>query len=47
MKKLILKISLIKLFILLVAILILSSCTSTRYGCPVNAQNGFGHGRIR
>jgi hypothetical protein len=47
MKKLIIKLAVIKLSILLVAILILSSCRSTRTGCPVNAQNGFGHGRIR
>ena len=47
MKKFILKITLIKLAVLLTAILILSSCRSTKYGCPVNAQNGFGHGRMR
>jgi hypothetical protein len=47
MKKFILKISLIKLAVLLTAILILSSCYSGRTGCPVNAQRGFGPGRMR
>ena len=45
MKKLFLKITLIKLLILFIAILTLSSCGTPRYGCPVNAQHGFGPGR--
>ena len=28
-------------------ILFTSGCYSGRVGCPVNAQRGFGHGRIR
>jgi predicted small secreted protein len=47
MKKFIIKLAVIKLSILLTAILILSSCHSTKYGCPVNAQRGFGPGRMR
>ena len=34
MKKFILKLTLIKLAILLIAVLILSSCGTTRNGCP-------------
>ena len=45
MKKFIVKISIIKLAILLTLIVILASCGGPRYGCP--AQYGFGPGRMR
>jgi len=35
------------LSVLVIAILFLASCQTTRYGCPVNAQRGFGPGRMR
>jgi hypothetical protein len=31
--------------ILVITILFLTSCGGTRYGCPINAQHGFGPGR--
>jgi hypothetical protein len=48
MKKLILQITAIKLAILLTAMIVIaSSCSTPRYGCPVNASHGFGPGRMR
>ena len=48
MKMTIIKVSILAIGIATLVIIALSSCSmSRRSGCPVNAQYGFGPGRIR
>jgi hypothetical protein len=34
-------------FFAIMAAVVMTSCSTRRVGCPVNAQRGFGPGRIR
>ena len=35
------------LLVIIGIVVALSSCSTRRVGCPINATHGFGHGRIR
>ena len=47
MKKSILRISIYVAIATVLTVLLLTSCSTGRVGCPINAQHGFGPGRIR
>jgi hypothetical protein len=47
MKKSILRISIYVAIATVLTVVLLTSCTTRRIGCPINAQHGFGPGRIR
>jgi len=47
MKKSILRISIYIAIATVLTVVLLTSCTTRRIGCPINAQHGFGPGRIR
>ena len=47
MKKSILRISIYVVIATVLTVLLLTSCTTRRIGCPVSAASGFGPGRIR
>lgn len=42
----ILKTIIVVVFLSIMTTVIMSSCTTRRVGCPVNATHGFGPGRI-